>query len=45
MLKARWLGNIPAAISKSEPLSEGQIRSFKIVKLEPETKKIEVELA
>jgi small subunit ribosomal protein S1 len=45
MLKARWQGNAPAAISKSEPLSEGQIRSFKIVKLDAEAKMIEVELA
>jgi small subunit ribosomal protein S1 len=45
MLKARWQGNAPAASAKPEPLSEGQIRSFKIVKLDPETKKIEVELA
>jgi small subunit ribosomal protein S1 len=45
MLKARWQGNSPAAQAKPEALSEGQIRSFKITKLEPEAKKIEVELA
>jgi small subunit ribosomal protein S1 len=45
MLKARWQGNAPAAESKPEPISEGQIRSFKITKLDPEAKKIEVELA
>jgi small subunit ribosomal protein S1 len=45
MLKARWQGNAPAASAKPEALSEGQIRSFKITKLEPEAKKIEVELA
>jgi small subunit ribosomal protein S1 len=45
MLKARWQGNSPAASAKPEELSEGQIRSFKITKLEPEAKKIEVELA
>ena len=45
MLKARWLGNAPDASAKPELLSEGQIRSFKITKLEPEAKKIEVELA
>jgi small subunit ribosomal protein S1 len=44
MLKARWQGNAPDAQAKPEPLSEGQIRSFKITKLEPEAKKIEVEL-
>jgi small subunit ribosomal protein S1 len=45
MLKARWQGNAPAAESKPEPLSEGQIRSFKITKLDADAKKIEVELA
>jgi small subunit ribosomal protein S1 len=45
MLKARWQGNAPDAQAKPEALSEGQIRSFKITKLEPEAKKIEVELA
>ncbi len=45
MLKARWQGNTPAASSKPEPLGEGQIRRFTIVKLDAEAKKIEVELA
>jgi small subunit ribosomal protein S1 len=45
MLKARWRGDSPAAAAKPEPLSPGQIRSFKITKLDPEAKKIEVELA
>jgi small subunit ribosomal protein S1 len=45
MLQSRWKGNTPAASAKPEPLGEGQVRSFKIVKLDPETKKIEVELA
>jgi small subunit ribosomal protein S1 len=45
MLKARWQGNAPAAESKPEPLTQGQIRTFKIVKLDAEAKKIEVELA
>jgi small subunit ribosomal protein S1 len=45
MLKARWKGNAPAAESKPEPLSVGQIRSFRIVRLNAEGKKIEVELA
>lgn len=44
MLQARWKGNAPAASAKQEPLAEGQVRSFKIIKLEAETKKIEVEL-
>ena len=45
LLKARWKGNAPAASAKPEPLGEGQVRSFKIVKLDAEAKKIEVELA
>jgi small subunit ribosomal protein S1 len=43
MLKARWRGTEQAAEAKTEPLSEGQIRTFKIVRLDAETKKIEVE--
>ena len=45
MLKDRWKGNTPAASAKPEPLAEGQIRTFKIVKLDAESKKIEVEVA
>jgi small subunit ribosomal protein S1 len=45
ILKDRWKGNAPAAQAKPEPLAEGQIRTFKIVKLDAEAKKIEVELA
>jgi small subunit ribosomal protein S1 len=45
MLKARWNGNAPAPSAQPEPLAEGQVRTFKIVRLEPEAKKIEVELA
>jgi small subunit ribosomal protein S1 len=45
MLKARWKGDAPAASAQPEPLQVGQIRSFKIVKLDAATKKIEVELA
>jgi len=45
LLSARWKGNAPAATVKPEALSAGQIRSFKIVKLDAETKKIAVELA
>jgi small subunit ribosomal protein S1 len=44
-LKNRWKGNTPAPQAKSEALSEGQIRTFKITKLDAEAKKIEVELA
>jgi small subunit ribosomal protein S1 len=45
MLKARWKGNAPELSVLPEPLAESQIRTFKIVKLDAEAKKIEVELA
>jgi small subunit ribosomal protein S1 len=45
MLKARWKGSASTPETKQNPLAEGQIRSFKIVKLDPTSKKIEVELA
>jgi len=45
LLSARWKGNAPAASAKPEALSAGQIRTFKIVRLDAETKKITVELA
>jgi small subunit ribosomal protein S1 len=45
MLKARWQGDTPAPESKPDPLTQGQIRTFKITKLDPDSKKIEVELA
>ncbi len=45
MLKARWKGSSPAASAKPEPLAEGQVRNFRIVKLDADAKKIEVELA
>ncbi len=45
MLQARWKGSAPAAAAKPEPLQVGQVRTFKIVKLDPGAKSIEVELA
>ncbi|HWW22879.1 MAG TPA: 30S ribosomal protein S1 [Edaphobacter sp.] len=44
MLKARWK-NGPAAETKTEATRAGQIRSFKITKLDQETKTIELQLA
>ena len=44
MLKERWKGNVPPLTAKPEPLQIGQIRDFRIVKLDPETKQIDVEL-
>jgi len=45
MLKSKWKGNAPAADAKPEALAVGQVRSFKIVKLDAEAKKIEVKVA
>jgi small subunit ribosomal protein S1 len=45
MLNARWKTGAPAAGSQPEPLGVGQVRSFRLVKLDRETEKIEVELA
>jgi small subunit ribosomal protein S1 len=44
MLKARWKGSATSAAPQPEPILAGQIRSFKIVKLDRDTKVIEVEL-
>lgn len=44
MLKARWKGSVPASSAVSESLAAGQIRNFRITKLVPDSKKIEVEL-
>ncbi|HEX8813325.1 MAG TPA: S1 RNA-binding domain-containing protein [Terracidiphilus sp.] len=45
MLQARWKGSAPAATNQSEALQAGQIRTFKITRLDPTTKIIEIELA
>jgi len=45
MLQARWKGGSAASAKQSEPLAKGQIRSFRIVKLDRATEKIELELA
>lgn len=46
MLQAKWKGGAgDAGISRKEPLRSGQIRSFRISKLDPAAKKIELELA
>ena len=45
MLQARWKGNAPAPNAGPEPLAEGQVRTFKIAKLDAAAKKIDVELA
>jgi len=45
MLQARWKGAAGTSSPKREAASAGQIRSFKISKLDAEHKKIELELA
>lgn len=46
MLTAKWkMGEAAGAPGKREPLKAGQIRSFRIVKLDPSQKRIDVELA
>jgi small subunit ribosomal protein S1 len=44
MLQARWKSGAPADETKTEALRAGQIRKFRIAKLDPQTKKIELEL-
>jgi small subunit ribosomal protein S1 len=44
MLQARWKSG-PSAAAKTEPLRAGQVRSFRIVKLDRAAKTIELELA
>ena len=45
MLQARWKGGAPAGGAEPEPVRAGQIRKFRIVKLDAAAKKIELELA
>jgi small subunit ribosomal protein S1 len=45
MLRARWKNGAPAGEAKPEAVHAGQIRKFRIVKLDPGAKKIELELA
>jgi small subunit ribosomal protein S1 len=45
MLQARWKGNAAAGPVKQEEIRATQIRSFRIVKLDPSAKRIDLELA
>ncbi len=45
MLQARWKGEAATGEAKPQAVSAGQIRKFRIVKVDPATKKIELELA
>jgi small subunit ribosomal protein S1 len=44
MLKARWKGGAASSGSKPEAVRAGQVRSFRITKLDAAAKKIELEL-
>jgi small subunit ribosomal protein S1 len=44
LLQARWKGSAPSPSAAPEPLRAGQIRSFKITRLDAEKKSIEVQL-
>jgi small subunit ribosomal protein S1 len=44
MLKARWKGGPSSAAVKPEAVSTGQIRSFRIAKIDADAKKIDLEL-
>jgi small subunit ribosomal protein S1 len=44
MLKARWKGGPSSAAVKPEAISIGQIRSFRIAKIEADARKIDLEL-
>jgi small subunit ribosomal protein S1 len=45
MLSAKWKQGPAAAAAQSEAPRAGQVRTFRLLKLDPESKKIEVELA
>jgi len=44
MLQSRWKSGTPSSEAKPEAMRAGQIRKFRIAKLDPSTKKIELEL-
>jgi hypothetical protein len=44
MLQARWKSGTPASEANPEAMRAGQIRKFRIAKLDPATKTIELEL-
>jgi small subunit ribosomal protein S1 len=45
MLQARWKSGSSQSNTKNEEIRAGEIRSFRIAKLDPAAKKIELELA
>jgi small subunit ribosomal protein S1 len=45
MLSAKWKQGPAAATAQAEAPRVGQVRTFRLLKLDPQSKKIEVELA
>jgi small subunit ribosomal protein S1 len=45
MLNAKWKSGPATGAAKTESIRAGQVRSFRITKLDPATKKIDLELA
>jgi small subunit ribosomal protein S1 len=45
MLQARWKGGAAEGPSRPDGVRPGQVRSFRVAKLDPATKKIDLELA
>jgi small subunit ribosomal protein S1 len=45
MLQARWKGSGSAQAAKPEPLHAGQVRTFKVARIDAASKKIDLELA
>jgi small subunit ribosomal protein S1 len=45
MLQARWKGGVSSGPAKPEAIGAGQIRSFRIGKMEPDARKIDLQLA
>ena len=45
LLSAKWKGKGPAAVAVPEALKAGQVRSFRIVAIEAEARRVEVEIA
>jgi small subunit ribosomal protein S1 len=45
MLQARWKGSGPAQAAKPEPLHAGQVRTFRLARIDADSKKIDLELS
>jgi small subunit ribosomal protein S1 len=45
MLSARWKGSAASSSAAPEPIAAGQVRSFRITRLDPASKQIQLELS